>query len=92
MPGLIDGLSYAKIKAKLCAESEHLANCIDAIEWELLQAVDFSIYPLVDAAAPGEFRSHQIPGGVAVVFGFEHADGEKKVHLIGLWIPEPPTE
>jgi hypothetical protein len=97
MQGLIHGNGYSSKADALCAEHEGVGEVIDAVEWELVRAEDFSRYPLVANTSKGPVHHYLVPStpvrpGVVVLFGFETFGGETKVLLIDLKLHEPDEE
>ena len=90
MPGLISSTTYTSSKSHYCDQFTSFEALTDAIEWELLHAVDFRKYPLVDGSPMGEVRYYQInvpPPGAIVVFTFEDCPDERKVLLLDCRVP-----
>jgi hypothetical protein len=91
MQGLVESPPYSQLKPKLCASTPRLDEVIEAAEWELLNAPDLRIYPLVKQTSRGPVRAIRVePGdatpGVVVVFALEFTGGEEKALLLDAWV------
>ena len=90
MPGLIESHEFRDAKATLSLECERLDELFDAMEWRLLNTMEFDEFHLVEETTRGPVYAYQVSTvspGLVVVFGFESHGGEQKALLLDAWIP-----
>jgi hypothetical protein len=88
--GIITSERYAASKADLCDRHPRIGELIEAIEWELLLATDFTRYPTISFTSTGQIRAYRVTSiapGVLVIFSFEDHQGTRKVLLLDCAIP-----